>query len=98
MRGDFSTGYLTPREREILRHIALGHQTKGIAELLGVGEKCVEKHRDNLRRKLDCHCSADLCRSAIALGLIEITVTPLERVIDPRYRERWMLPQAAVPV
>ena len=44
---------LTPREREVLGLMAEGRSNRGIAEKLVVTEDAVEKHVNNLLRKLD---------------------------------------------
>ena len=44
---------LTPREREVLGLMAEGRSNRGIAEALVVSEDAVEKHVNNLLRKLD---------------------------------------------
>ena len=44
---------LTPREREVLGLMAEGRSNRGIAEELVVTEDAVEKHVNNLLRKLD---------------------------------------------
>ena len=44
---------LTPRERDVLRLMAEGRSNRGIAETLIVTEDAVEKHVNNLLRKLD---------------------------------------------
>jgi DNA-binding NarL/FixJ family response regulator len=44
---------LTPRERDVLRLMAEGRSNRGIAEKLVVTEDAVEKHVNNLLRKLD---------------------------------------------
>lgn len=61
---------LTHREREILKLIAEGHTSKGIANYLCVSIKTVEKHRANLMRKLDLHNTAELTVFAIDKGLL----------------------------
>lgn len=43
---------LTPREREVLSHIAEGLTNHEIAELLGIAEKTVKSHAGNLFAKL----------------------------------------------
>jgi two-component system nitrate/nitrite response regulator NarL len=63
---------LTPREREVLVHIAEGLSNKEIACQLGVGVRTVETHRERIMRKLDIHSVAGLTRFAIAKGLVSI--------------------------
>ncbi len=62
---------LTPRQREILRLIALGQSTKSIARTLGISSKTVETHRMQLMNRLDIHEIAGLVRLAIRAGLIQ---------------------------
>jgi DNA-binding NarL/FixJ family response regulator len=63
---------LTPREREVVQLIAEGYTNNGIARLLDISIKTVERHRANLMAKLDVHDVAGLTRVAIELGLIFI--------------------------
>lgn len=63
---------LTPRECEVLQHVAYGRSSVEIAELLGVSPKTVETHRARLMVKLDAPNSAALVRSAIRLGLVPL--------------------------
>jgi DNA-binding NarL/FixJ family response regulator len=62
---------LTPRQREVLRLIAEGHTTKGIANILSLSVKTVETHRAQLMERLGIHDVAGLVRYAIRAGLIE---------------------------
>ncbi len=62
---------LTPREREVLILIALGHTNKEIADILMISPKTVDVHRTQLMKKLDLHNVADLTRYAIRKGLVE---------------------------
>jgi len=62
---------LTPREAETLQMVAEGNANKQMADLMGISIKTVEKHRDNLMRKLDIHDTAGLTRYAIATGVIQ---------------------------
>jgi DNA-binding NarL/FixJ family response regulator len=43
---------LTPREREVLAHAAEGMSNRGIAQLLGIGERTVENHVTRIFHKL----------------------------------------------
>jgi len=65
---------LTSREMEVLQLVAEGKANKETAAELGIGVKTVEKHRENLMRKLDIHDTAGLTRHAIATGIIESSV------------------------
>ena len=62
---------LTPRELEILKHIAMGKTNSQIAAELSISVKTVEWHRSNLMSKLDLHSIADLVRYAMEHELIE---------------------------
>jgi len=62
---------LTQREREILKLIGEGCRNKEIAEQLCISFKTVEKHRANLRRKLDLHTTLALATYAKEKGLVE---------------------------
>lgn len=68
---DASWSMLTQREREVLKLIAEGHPNKYISAYLTLSVKTVEKHRSNLRKKLDLHNGAMLTSYAIRNGLIE---------------------------
>lgn len=61
---------LTQREREILKLIAEGYKSKGIADDLCISVKTVEKHRANLMEKLDLHSIQALTAFAIERGLV----------------------------
>jgi two-component system, NarL family, nitrate/nitrite response regulator NarL len=60
---------LTEREREVLIHIAEGCSNKEIAQVLDVGVRTIETHRERIMRKLDIHSIAGLTRFAVAKGL-----------------------------
>jgi two-component system response regulator NreC len=61
---------LTPREREVLRLIALGHTNAEIATMLYVSVRTVENHRAGVLRKLGLHTRAELVRHANEAGLV----------------------------
>lgn len=61
---------LTPRQREILKLVALGQSTKEIAFALSLSVKTVETHRAQLMKRLDIHEVAGLVKYALRLGLI----------------------------
>ncbi|NIR78000.1 MAG: DNA-binding response regulator, partial [Gemmatimonadetes bacterium] len=39
---------LTPREREVLRHVAAGGTNRDVGERLSISERTVERHLTNL--------------------------------------------------
>jgi DNA-binding NarL/FixJ family response regulator len=63
---------LTPREREVMKLIAEGQTNTGIARLLHISIKTVEKHRSNLMAKLGVHDTAALVRLAVQYRLVFI--------------------------
>ena len=63
---------LTPREREVLLHIADGLSNKEIASALDIGVRTVETHRERIMRKLDIHTIAGLTRFAISQGMVSL--------------------------
>ncbi|MBU8974562.1 MULTISPECIES: response regulator transcription factor [unclassified Lysobacter] len=62
---------LTPREREIMAHVATGLMNKQVAGLLGLSEITVKIHRGNVMRKMGVRTLADLVRNAEALGICQ---------------------------
>lgn len=62
---------LTPRELEILRHVASGNTTKEIALQLYISPRTVENHRANIMRKLELGNTAALVRYAIMHGVVD---------------------------
>ena len=62
---------LTSREKEVLQLVAEGQANKQIADELGISVKTVEKHRQQLKKKLKINETAGLTRYAIASGIIE---------------------------
>jgi two-component system, NarL family, response regulator NreC len=62
---------LTVREREVLTHLAEGASNTEIASALVISPKTVERHRENIMRKLNLHSRADLVRYAIRRGIIK---------------------------
>ena len=62
---------LSPREREVLRHIARGYLYKEIALRLGISAKTVEAHVSAVLRKLQLSNRHELCRWAVERRLVE---------------------------
>lgn len=61
---------ITPRQREILRLVALGHTNREIAGSLGISVRTVEVHRFNLMRRLNVRNVAQLLRQALQQNLL----------------------------
>jgi DNA-binding NarL/FixJ family response regulator len=67
--GDADLDQLTPREREVLRHLARGYLYKEIAQRLGISVKTVEAHVSAVLRKLQLSNRHQLSRWAAARRL-----------------------------
>lgn len=64
---------LTPRQRDILRLVSIGHTNREIAEMLEISVRTVEVHRFNLMRRLNVRNVAQLLRRSLQLGLLAKT-------------------------
>jgi DNA-binding NarL/FixJ family response regulator len=62
---------LSPREREVLRHIARGYLYKEIALRLSISQKTVEAHVSSVLRKLQLSNRHELSRWAVARRLVD---------------------------
>lgn len=60
---------LTPREEEVLRHVAIGKINKKIALDLGISEATVENHLTNIYRKWDVGNRTEATVQAIRSGM-----------------------------
>jgi DNA-binding NarL/FixJ family response regulator len=67
---DASLDQLTPREREVLQHIARGYMYKEIARRLGISTKTVEAHVSAVLRKLQLSSRHELSRWAVERRLL----------------------------
>ncbi len=63
---------LTAREREVLTHIAEGETNRAIASHLGISVRTVERHCENIMRKLNLHNRTELVKYAIRKNLISL--------------------------
>ncbi|HEX4186384.1 MAG TPA: response regulator transcription factor [Solirubrobacteraceae bacterium] len=70
--GDQDLDQLTPREREVLRHIARGYMYKEIALQLGISVKTVEAHVSAVLRKLQLSSRHELSRWAVQRRLVRL--------------------------
>lgn len=63
---------VTPREREILGHIAVGHANKEIAVALGISEFTVKRHVSHIFDKMAVNDRAQAAVEAIRRGLVKM--------------------------
>ena len=63
---------LTPREREVLRHIARGYMYKEVALRQGISVKTVEAHVSAVLRKLQLSSRHELSRWAVQRRLVSL--------------------------
>jgi len=61
---------LTPREREIVRLVALGLRNAEVAQRLSISEVTVKTHLNNVFQKLGLRDRVELARYAIRIGLV----------------------------
>ena len=69
--GNTKASTLTPRELEVLRYLARGMSKKEIAGQMYRSISTVDKHVENLMRKLGIHDRVEIARYAIREGLVE---------------------------
>lgn len=62
---------LTEREQEVLTQLAAGDSNDEIAAQLAISSKTVNRHRENIMRKLNLHSRAELVKYAIRKGIIQ---------------------------
>lgn len=62
---------LSPREREVLRLLALGYTNQEIARMLVVSVRTVESHRAHVMTKLRAGSRAAMVRHALEAGLLD---------------------------
>ena len=70
---EIDTELLTPRQRDILRLVSIGHTNREIAQVLDISVRTVEVHRFNLMRRLNVRNVAQLLRRSLQLGLLAKT-------------------------
>jgi DNA-binding CsgD family transcriptional regulator len=67
---------LTPRERDILGSIALGHTIRQTARTLGIAAKTVENTQARLFRKLGARNRSETLAVALDVGLLDGFAAP----------------------
>lgn len=71
LRAPLAFSDLTPREREILCHLAEGRSNKGIARVLGITDGTVKLHVKAILRKLAVHSRVEAAVIAVEKKLCE---------------------------
>jgi two-component system response regulator NreC len=64
---------LTPRQREVLTLIAEGLSNHEIADELEISVRTVERHRENIMRRLNLHSRVELVKYALRKGLVALS-------------------------
>lgn len=64
---------LTPREREVLIYIGEGYTNREIGAALTISVKTVDRHRENIMRKLNLQSRVELVRYALEKGIITLS-------------------------
>ena len=72
LRGEAPAESLSPREAEVLRHVAAGLTNKAIALKLGISEHTVKFHLGSAMGKLGAASRAEAVASAMRRGLISV--------------------------
>ena len=72
---------LTPRELQAVVFFACGLNTHQISALLKIGYKTVETHRQTAQKKIGARNLVDMCRWALAWGLIHLDGTPTPGIV-----------------
>lgn len=72
LAGEKNSDELTPRESDVLRHLAVGASNRTIATALGVSEETVKTHVANVLAKLQVENRAQAAVQALKRGLISI--------------------------
>jgi DNA-binding NarL/FixJ family response regulator len=67
---------LTPREREIVRYVALGLRNAEVGRSLFISEDTVKTHLNNVFKKLGLRDRAELTRYAIRVGIVGVHDEP----------------------
>lgn len=63
---------ITPREREIIRYVALGMRNAEVAKTLAISEVTVKSHLNNIFQKLNLRGRTELALYAIRVGIIGV--------------------------
>ncbi|MNJ96826.1 Oxygen regulatory protein NreC [compost metagenome] len=61
---------LTPREIEVIRHMAQGKSNKEIAQILNCSDQTIKAHKANLMRKINLSNTVEVSMWALKKGLV----------------------------
>lgn len=64
---------LTPRQQEVLTLIAEGLSNHEIANELDISVRTVERHRENIMKRLNLHSRVELVKYALRKGLVALS-------------------------
>ena len=67
-----SDEFLTPREKDVLKHVAGGNRNKDIAERLFISEDTVKVHVKHIMEKLGANDRTEAVTIAVRRGIIEL--------------------------
>lgn len=68
---EYQNQYLTPKEIACIRELVQGSTIPNIAMLMNLSHRTVEKHLENIKRKLNCHTQCQLGYVIAQLGLLD---------------------------
>ena len=67
-----NSGFLTEREKEVLKWTAIGHKHSDIADILKISTRTVENHLRNIRKRLGAKSTAQAISYALIRREIEL--------------------------
>ena len=67
---DLSESKLSLREKDVLKMLAEGKSNKEVASQLHLSVRTVERHRENIKKKINIHSASELTKFAIKTGMI----------------------------
>ena len=70
VRSESPLASLTPRQLEVMRHLAEGRSVKEVARAMHISTKSVDNHKYRIMHKLGIHDRVQLARFAIREGLL----------------------------
>lgn len=70
MKTESKEYFISKREKQVLRFVALGLPCKQIANELGIGETTVITYKNRMREKLQVKNCCELIYKALKLGII----------------------------